>query len=96
MLNFLDPKQDPEEKVHTITEMSREMDPEIDMENMKLKEETRNRLSDHGYFGFTFSFLEQLYTDGICSEDEFLSVYISFIYIHFANLFIFFLLHETA
>ena len=55
-MNFVDPDEDPEEEVLIILEMFREIDPEIDMENTKMKEERRNRLSGNGYFGFTFFF----------------------------------------
>ena len=57
MLNRVDPDQDAEKKVLIILEIFQEIDPEIDMENMKMKEETRNSLSGNGYFGFTFLFL---------------------------------------
>ena len=51
----------------------------MDMKNIKLKEGRWNRLSGNGHWN-----------EFGCSEVEFLSVYILFIYIHFANLFIFF------
>ena len=39
-----------------ISETFPEIDLEMDMENMKMKEEMKNRLSSNGYFGFTYSF----------------------------------------
>ena len=57
MLTLVDPDQDPEEEELMTSEMFRGMDPEKDMKNAKLKEETRNMLSGSGYFGFTFLFL---------------------------------------
>ena len=56
-LNFVDPDQDPEEEVMIILEMVRKMDPDTHMESMKMKEETRDRLSGNGHFGLTFLFL---------------------------------------
>ena len=41
----------------SILEIYRETVPEIDMKNIKMKEETRSSLSGNGYFGFTFLFL---------------------------------------
>ena len=54
---MVDPEQDPEEQVLIILEIFREIDPEMDVENIKMKEETRNKLSGNGHFGFTFLFL---------------------------------------
>ena len=48
MLNFEDPVQDLEVEVLIILGMFQELDPEIDMENMKMKEERKNRLGGNG------------------------------------------------
>ena len=39
MLNFVDPDQDPEEDVLIILEIFRQIDPDTDIENVKMKEE---------------------------------------------------------
>ena len=64
MVNFMDPDRDPEAdpEVLMISVTSQEIDPEIDVENMKLKEAMKCRLSGDAYFGFTFSFFSITFT----------------------------------
>ena len=63
MVSFMDPDRDPEAdpEVLMISRISQEIDPEIDMENVKLKEEMKCRLNGDGYFGFTFSFFSIIF-----------------------------------
>ena len=56
MMNFRDPVEDPEVEVLIILRTSRERDAEMNVENVKMKEERRNMLSVSVYFGFTFFF----------------------------------------
>ena len=49
-----DPEGDPE--IMMILEMCQEIDPKIDVKNVKMKEEKNNVFSGDGYFGFTFCF----------------------------------------
>ena len=58
MVNFIDFNRDPvaDPEALIISETSQKIDPERDMENLKMKEEEKNMLSGDGYFGFTFSF----------------------------------------
>ena len=92
MLNFVDLDQDPAEEVLMILEIFREMDPEV---NGKCEDERRKKkqVKWSWLFWVYFSFFCNIcmLKELVYSEVEFLPVYILFIYIHFANLFIFFI-----
>ena len=81
MVKYIDPDQDPEVEVWIVAEIGKEIDPEIDIENMEKKERRRNRLRLWLFLGLLFSYNICILKEFICCEGEFLSLYILFIYI---------------